>query len=176
MNEPLSETPVPETMTPVGPARSPRPRGRSPRRLAREFALKGLYQALLNAAPALTLVKGFEEAQDTQGWERADQALCRSILEGTLAQKSALEQDMAPHLDRPVTELSPIERAVLTMAAFELTHHREVPYRVVINEAIELTKLYGGTDGHRFVNGVLDKLASALRPEEARQGRAPDPA
>ena len=75
--------------------------------------------------------------------------------------------------DSPYIELSPVERAILLLAAFELKQHLEAPYKVVINEAIELAKSYGGTDGHKYVNGVLDKLAVLMRPEEtARPGRA----
>ena len=78
----------------------------------------------------------------------------------------ALDDHITPHLDRDINELSPIEFSVLLLAAFELSHHQEVPYRVVINEAVELAKTFGGTDGHKFVNGVLDKLASKVRATE----------
>ena len=84
----------------------------------------------------------------------------------------ALFRHIEPHLDRPYGELSPVERAILLLAAFELKQHVEAPYKVVINEAIELAKSYGGTDGHRYVNGVLDRIAAVLRPDEtARSGR-----
>src|SRR5262249_51392153 len=81
----------------------------------------------------------------------------------------------APHLDRTSEQLSPIERAVLAIAVWELRHRLEIPYRVVINEAVELTKAYGGTDGYKYVNGVLDKVAALVRSEEiarAREDRA----
>ena len=75
------------------------------------------------------------------------------------------------HIDRPLEELSPVEHAILLLGAFELSNHIEIPYRVVINEAVELTKSFGGIDGHKFVNGVLDKLAAKLRPVEVEADR-----
>ena len=81
-----------------------------------------------------------------------------------------LEQALAPCLDRKVRELSPVERGILLLSAWELKNAPEVPYRVVINEAVELAKSFGGTDGHKYVNGVLDKLAKSLRTQESRAG------
>ena len=107
------------------------------------------------------------------GFEKADRALFALLLKGAIAEADALRALIAPHLDRPYAELSPVERAVLLLATFELQRHPEVPYKVVINEAIELAKSYGGADGHKYVNGVLDKLAALMRPAEAaRPGRA----
>ena len=83
----------------------------------------------------------------------------------------ALKTALAPHLDRDEVDVSPVERAVLLVAAFELIHKPETPYAVVINEAIEIAKTFGGTDGHRFVNGVLDKLALEVRAAEVAAGR-----
>ena len=88
------------------------------------------------------------------------------MLRGTIAQQEALGELIAPHLDRALKELSPIECSVLLLGAYELTQHPEVPYRVVINEAVELAKTFGGSDGHKFVNGVLDKLAAQVRAAE----------
>jgi N utilization substance protein B len=89
-----------------------------------------------------------------------------SLLAGVLDNLPALQALLEPHIERPWAEVSPIERGILLIAACELHDHLETPYRVIINEAIELTKSYGGTDGHKFVNGVLDKLAPELRPDE----------
>lgn len=135
----------------------------SPRRRAREFALQGVYQHLLsgNSAPRVE-----EHAESVEGFSRADLDLYRKILRGTIDDIDGLTALIAPHLDRKAAELSPVEHAVLLIAAFELRDSIEVPYRVVINEAIELAKSYGGTDGHKFVNGVLDKLAAQLRAVE----------
>jgi N utilization substance protein B len=87
-------------------------------------------------------------------------------LRGAAERAESLEAAITPFLDRPIGELSPIERAILLLGAYELAERLETPYRVVINEAIELTKSFGGTDGHRYINGVLDKLAPQLRAAE----------
>jgi N utilization substance protein B len=83
----------------------------------------------------------------------------------------ALSADLTPCLDRPIDQLSPVERAVLLVAAFELKNQVDIPYRVVINEAVELAKTFGGADGYKYVNGVLDKLAAQLRVDETQAAR-----
>jgi len=102
------------------------------------------------------------------GFERADGEYFSALLSGVINHAAGLEEVLQPHLDRKFIELSPIERSILLIAAFELSNLPDVPYRVVINEAVELAKSYGGTDGHKYVNGVLDKLAAQARPDEAR--------
>ena len=97
---------------------------------------------------------------------RYDRELFSRLLRGALSRHHELELLIVPHLDRPLDELSPVEFAVLLLGAYELSRHLEVPYKVVINEAVELAKTFGGTDGHKFVNGVLDKLAPQLRSPE----------
>jgi len=138
---------------------------KSARRRAREFALQGVYQWLIsgNSVPQIE-----DQISQTSGFEKADAEMFSTLLRGVLTAPTELEAQFAPFIDRSVAELSPIERAVLTVATFELKHHIDVPYKVVINEAIELTKAYGGTDGHRFVNGVLDKVAAQLRAVEVQ--------
>ncbi|KAA3651683.1 MAG: transcription antitermination factor NusB [Proteobacteria bacterium] len=136
---------------------------KSARRRAREFALQGIYQALLSGN-GIALIE--DQVQQAPGFEKADRALFITLLRGTLNDTAALEAEFAPFIGRTVAELSPIERAVLLLATHELERHIEVPYKVVINEAIELAKAYGGTDGHRFVNGVMDKVAGKLRAVE----------
>ncbi len=136
---------------------------KSSRRRAREFALQALYQWQMSGND-LSAVEA--HVTSVAGFEKADRALFDLLLRGASEEAPALHALIAPHLDRSYDELSPIERAVLLLAAFELKHHLEAPYRVVINEAIELAKAYGGTDGHKYVNGVLDKLAAELRPAE----------
>ena len=148
----------------------------SPRRRAREFALQGVYQWLLSGNSA-AVIEDFL-ARETASFEtdanfrQADRELFLSLLRSTLDQADALESEFAPLIDRAVSELSPVERAVLMIATHELKNHLEIPYRVVINEAIELTKTFGGAEGHRFVNGVLDKLALRLREPEVEASRA----
>ncbi len=138
---------------------------KSARRQARELATQGLYQWLLsNALP------GEIDAQlrGAQSYEKADKTLLDTILHGVLKEHATLSETLAASIDRPLNQLSPVEHAVLLIAIFELTHQLETPYRVVINEAVELTKTFGGTDGYKYVNGVLDKLAARLRPTETR--------
>lgn len=136
---------------------------KSARRRAREFALQGIYQALLSGN-GIALIE--DQLQQAPGFDKADRELFITLLRGTLNDTAALEAHFAPFTGRAVAELSPIERAVLLLATHELERHIEVPYKVVINEAIELAKAYGGTDGHRFVNGVMDKVAGKLRAVE----------
>lgn len=137
--------------------------GRAARRRAREFALQGVYQWLLSGNPVSMIESHIEQSSD---FDKADRAFFASLMRGAIHESDSLEAAFAGFIHRPVRELSPVERAILMLATHELRHHVEVPYRVVINEAIELAKRYGGTDGHRFVNGVLDKLANQLRSVE----------
>lgn len=136
---------------------------KSARRRAREYALQGLYQwQLAGAAPAEI---GAQLAEDA-GFAAADREYFAQLLSGAIAEAEELKREIAPVLDRGVEELSPVERGILLLAAWELKHAPEVPFRVVINEAIELAKAFGGTDGYKYVNGVLDRLAPRLRPHE----------
>ena len=135
------------------------------RRRAREFALQGLYQWQLAEADPATIVRQLAEAR---GFEKIDTAYFRDLLEGAVAAAAELEREIEPCLDRELKHLSPVERGILLLAGYELAHHPEVPFRVIVNEAVELAKAYGGTDGYRFVNGVLDKLAARLRQAEVR--------
>lgn len=136
---------------------------KSARRRAREYALQGLYQwQLAGAAPAEI---GAQLAED-DGFAAADREYFAQLLSGAIAEAETLKREIAPVLDRDVEELSPVERGILLLAAWELKHAPEVPFRVVINEAIELAKAFGGTDGYKYVNGVLDRLAPRLRPYE----------
>ncbi len=142
---------------------------KSARHRSREFALQGLYQWLL-AKPAAE-----EIAQDIalfRGYDKCDPLYFRDLLDGTIHDADSIDEHLTRCLDRPVAQVSPIERAILMIAGCEFLRHPEVPYRVVINEAVELAKAFGGTDGHKYVNGVLDKLAASLRSAEVRAARA----
>lgn len=141
------------------------------RHKARELALQGLYQWLLAEEQADEIRRHLAEFK---GYDKADQKYLARLLNGVIADAAELEAAFGPLLDRPVDELSPVERGVLLIGVYELAHEPDIPYRVVINEAVELAKSYGGTDGHKYVNGVLDKLAGRLRPAEvkARKGGA----
>ncbi len=136
---------------------------KSARRRSREFALQGLYAWLVSRSDAGAIAAQFADAQ---GMARADQSFFTQLLDGAIRQATELDAAMQPAIDRPVSELSPVEHAILLLAVFELMNFPEVPYRVVINEAVELAKSFGGTDGHKYVNGVLDKLAKSLRPHD----------
>ncbi len=142
---------------------------KSARYRSREFALQGVYQWLLAKNSPADIAKDIELFR---GYDKCDPLYFRDLLEGVIHDVEAIERDLAPCLDRPVDKLSPIERATLLIAGCEFLRHPEVPYRVVINEAIELAKAFGGTDGHKYVNGVLDKLAATMRPVETREVRA----
>ena len=133
------------------------------RRRSREFAMQGLYQWQLAGTDAATIESQMAVAK---GFDKIDRAYFSALLAGAIREAGRLEQSLQPFLDRKCAELSPIERAILFIAAYELENLVEIPYRVVINEAVELAKSYGGTDGFKYVNGVLDKLAADKRPLE----------
>jgi N utilization substance protein B len=143
-------------------------KNRTPRHRAREFALQGLYQWLINREDAGAIDAHIRNAF---GFEKADAVHFDTLLHGTIRDVDLLREDIRPLIDRSLNELSPVEHAALLIGAFELKHHIEIPYKVVINEAVELTKSFGGIDGHKYVNGVLDKLAGTLRATEIAAGR-----
>jgi len=147
-----------------GPVEMPEEPKKSSRRLAREVAMQGLYQWRVSGNSIESIEDHLES--ESEAWPRADKPLARLLLRGAADRADALEAAFTPHLDRPLAELSPIERAILLVGSYELADRLETPYRVVINEAIELAKSFGGTDGHRYINGVLDKLAPQLRAAE----------
>ena len=142
----------------------------TPRRRAREFVLQGLYQWRVGGADEAAIEAYAPEMED---FAKADREFFVGTLRGVIAQREALVSQITAHLDRPFSELSPIEACVLLLGSFEMLHHPETPYRVIINEAIELAKSFGGTDGHKYVNGVLDKLASVARPDEVAAKKKP---
>ena len=131
--------------------------------------LQGLYQWLLSGTD-VGAIRG--QLAETEGFARCDATFFDRMWGGVTAEFDALVAAVAPHCDRSATQLSPIEKSVLVIGAWELLHQPDVPYRVAINEAVELAKSYGGTDGHKFVNGVLDKLAVAARAPEISAARA----
>lgn len=138
-------------------------KNRTPRHRAREFALQGIYQWLLNNEDVRTIEAHIRQAH---GFDKADAEHFDALLYGTIRQVSELRAGLTPLIDRDIAQLSPVEHAALLIGAFELKNHIEIPYKVVINEAVELTKSFGGIDGHKYVNGVLDKFAAAARETE----------
>jgi len=149
----------------ASPARPARPADRGVRHHARALALQGLYGWLLAGGEADAIAAQLLTEEQSA---KVDVAFFRQILGGTIGAAEELRQEFCGLVDRPVAALSPVEHAILLLGAYELKYRPEVPYRVAINEAIELAKSFGGTDGFRYVNGVLDKLAARLRRVEAQ--------
>jgi transcription antitermination protein NusB len=143
---------------------------RSGRTRAREFAIQALYQHLVGKNEAAD-IDVF--TRDLQGFSKADAAHYDALFHGCVKQAHQLDDAIVPHLDRPLNEISPVERAIMWLGAYELEHCLDVPWRVVLNEYIEQAKAFGGTDGHKYVNGVLNKLAPAYRALEVASDKAP---
>jgi len=160
---------------PASPKR-PRPpdsaatRPKSSRRRSREAALQGLYEWLVGGADAGVIDAHVREHHE--GFARADAAHFDALLHGCIAEAAEIDAVLARHVDRKTSQLSPVEHGVLMIGTYELRHCTEIPYKVAINEAVELAKSFGGTDGHKYVNGVLDKAAADLRPVEVQAARA----
>jgi N utilization substance protein B len=153
------------------PAAAKPAKPKSARRRAREIALQGLYEWLVSGTDAGVIDAHMHEQE---GFDKADRAHFDALLHGCIAEASVLDAVLAKFVDRKTTELSPVEHGVLMIGAYELKHCLDIPYKVAINEAVELAKSFGGTDGHKYVNGVLDKAATDLRPVEvqaAHKGR-----
>lgn len=159
------------TPTNASPAAKPRKASdKSARTRAREFALQALYQFQVGRNAASD-VDAF--TRDLAGFHKADSAHYDALLHGSVAEAAAMDALITPLLDRPLDELSPIEHGVLWIGVYELQHCPDVPWRVVLNECIELAKAFGGTDGHKYINGVLHALAAQLRPVEVAASDAP---
>ena len=141
---------------------------RAARTRARGFALQALYQVMVGGNPA-DEVDIF--TRDLSGFNKADAVHFDALLHGCAEHASTLDALILPMLDRKLTELSPIEHAVLWIGAYELQHCIDIPWRVVLNECIDLAKEFGGTDGHKYVNAVLNQLALQLRATEVEADR-----
>lgn len=137
------------------------------RRYARERALQALYQMELSGGDVPTVRKEIIERQEMS---LVDEDYFVTLFDGVAKDPDAIDAHLIPALDRPIEDLDPIERCVLRISAFEFAHQLDIPARVVINEAIEVTKRFGADQGHKYVNGVLDKLAIAMRPIEMGKG------
>jgi N utilization substance protein B len=149
---------------PAGAARS-RTGGRSASRRARELALQGVYEWLVGGQD-LAAVEG--HLMESDHFDKADREHLREILHGVIDGAEALREQFVEFIDRRPEQLSPVEHGILLIGTYELRQRPEIPYRVVINEAVELAKSFGGTEGFKYVNGVLDKVAARLRPHEVR--------
>ncbi len=144
-------------------------RPKSSRRRSREFAVQGLYEWLLSGGEP-SLIDA--HVREQEGFDKCDAAHFDALLHGCIAEASDIDALLSRHVDRKTTELSPVEHGVLMIGTYELKHCIDIPYKVAINEAVELAKSFGGTDGHKYVNGVLDKAAVDLRPVEVEAFRA----
>lgn len=133
------------------------------RSVARKLALQALYRWQINECPWQDLVQEFAGAEDMP---RADREYFRELVEAISRSHQALDAQLASWIDRPPARLDPIEHAILLIGLYELSARPEVPYRVAINEAVALAKRFGATDGHKYVNAVLDRAARELRPNE----------
>ncbi|MEY4651658.1 MAG: hypothetical protein RI884_239 [Pseudomonadota bacterium] len=162
----MSDSPSPKGKTATGVRKAS---AKSARTRAREFALQALYQHLVgrNEAEAIDIF-----TRDLSGFHKADSAHYDALLHGCVREAAELDALVTPLLDRKLEEISPIERAVMWIGAYEFRHAADVPWRVVINECIELAKEFGGTDGHKYVNAVLNGLAPKLRAAEVEADRA----
>jgi len=133
------------------------------RRKSRELAVKAVYRGMLNASE---LKQIFRDMMEDPDYNKADEAYFKELLQAVTTNIEALDTKLANFIDRPIAELSPVEHAILRISGCELMFDMSIPYRVVINEGVELAKIYGGVDGHKYINGVLDKLAGDVRANE----------
>lgn len=160
------------------PQGAPRAGGqsRSARRRSREFALQAIYAWLLQSGPDNTGADdiGLIEAhvRENQEFTQADARWFDTLWSGVTRDAAELRSLFTPFIDRPLEELSPVEHGILLIGSFELSHQPDVPYRVAINEAVELAKSFGGTDGFKFINGVLDRVAAQVRQAEVSRANS----
>ncbi|KAA1171671.1 transcription antitermination factor NusB [Marinobacter salinexigens] len=138
------------------------------RRRARALAMQGLYQRHFSKSRISDIEAEFMVDNDMS---KVDLLYFRDVLRGVDREQQALDEILEPFLDRPLSEVDPIELAIVRLGAYELKHRLDVPYKVVINEGIEMAKRFGGTEGHKFVNSILDKLSRRLRLAETRPSR-----
>lgn len=138
------------------------------RRQARTLGMQALYQWAMAGQSLNEIEAQFHVDND---FSKVDGAYFREILYGVATNRDEIDGQFEPLLDRPLSDLDPVELAILRLSTWELLKRLDVPYRVVINEGIELAKVFGATDGHKFVNGVLDKLAPRLRAAEVKAAK-----
>ncbi len=171
-NQPASKRPPRQSRTGLTSTGARKAASKSGRSRAREFALQALYQHLVgkNEASAIDVF-----TRDLAGFNKADAAHYDALLHGCVTAAEELDRLITPLLDRKIAEISPIEHAVMWIGTYEFQHCMDVPWRVVLNECIELAKEFGGTDGHKYVNGVLNGLAPQLRAAEVAADRANQP-
>jgi N utilization substance protein B len=138
-------------------------RGTRARSIARKLAMQALYQWQLTNQSAREIKNQFLESEDSAG---ADREHFEELVDSCIEQNASIVIALAPYLDRPLEQLDPVESAILLVGMYELTHRIDIPYRVVINEAVDLCKRFGATDAHKYVNAVLDRAARDIRAAE----------
>lgn len=146
----------------------PKKPGTAQRKKARKLILQALYQWQISGSSIAQVEAEFRADND---FDRIDAEYFKSVFREIPKMVTELDRDIEPFLDRPVSDVDPIEMSLLRMGVFEFKHRVDVPYRVVINEAVELAKMFGGTDGHKYINSILDKLSLRLRAAETRNKR-----
>jgi N utilization substance protein B len=139
------------------------PRGTRARSIARKLAMQALYQWQLTQQTASEIKKQFLDSEDSAGVDREH---FEELVGGCIAKNAELSAALQPFIDRPLDQLDPVETAILMIGMFELQQRADIPYRVVINEGVDLTKRFGATDAHKYVNAVLDRAARELRTAE----------
>lgn len=139
------------------------------RRKSRELVLKAVYRGMLNQSELSAVLRDMTEDPD---YNKADEAYFKQLLQAVTEHLAVIDHQLLSFIDRPIAELSPVEHAILRIAGCELMFDLSIPYRVVINEGVELAKLFGGTDGHKYINGVLDKFAAAVREDEVKASKS----
>lgn len=166
------ENPVTSLLLPdeqVGQKKKSAPKKRvQTRRKSREIVLKALYRGMLNKTD---LTPVFKDMQEDPDYLKADEAYFKTLLTLVTEHLAEIDAKITQYVDRPIAELSPIEHSILRISGYELMFDATIPYRVVINEGVELAKLFGGTDGHKYINGVLDKMAADVRAQEFNYGK-----
>ena len=165
----LAASATPGAAKPAGKPQVRRAKPKSARRRSREVALQGLYEWLVSGAATSAIDAHMREQHD---FDKCDAAHFDALLHGCIEEAADIDALLTTHVDRKTSLLSPIEHGVLMIGVYELKHCISIPYKVAINEAVELAKSFGGTDGHKYVNGVLDKAALELRAVEVQAARA----
>lgn len=146
----------------------PKKSGTAQRKKARKLILQALYQWQISGSSIAQVEAEFRADND---FDRIDAEYFKSVFREIPKMVTELDRDIEPFLDRPVSDVDPVEMSLLRMGVFEFKYRVDVPYRVVINEAVELAKMFGGTDGHKYINSILDKLSLRLRAAETRNKR-----
>lgn len=136
------------------------------RRKSREMVLKAVYRCMMNESD---MKQVFLDMKDDPDYNKADESYFKQLLDGVTSKLETLDAQIATFIDRTLDELSPIEHAILRVSSYELLFDMSIPYRVAINEGVELAKTFGGAEGHKYINGVLDKVAASARPGEFRK-------